>query len=133
MSCETISDCRFEKKAAGIERGNMVIDGSAVDPKRAHAVRTALIRTLRLLKHGLWPRPWLALRSSQTSAQRQRSRGLTDFNDLTIQNPEVVSRQLDRSALERGIGVASKVSRFAEFFKPTLQGARSTAPGSVCP
>jgi hypothetical protein len=31
-------------------RGNMVIDGAAVDPKRANAVRTALTRTLRLLK-----------------------------------------------------------------------------------
>jgi len=25
----------------------------------------------------------------------QRSQGFTDFNDLAIQNPEVVSRQLD--------------------------------------
>ena len=25
----------------------------------------------------------------------QRAKGLTDFNDLAIQNPEVVSRQLD--------------------------------------
>jgi prophage antirepressor-like protein len=33
MSCETISDCRFEKEARH-KRGNMVIDGSAVDPKR---------------------------------------------------------------------------------------------------
>ena len=32
------------------KRGNLVIDGSAVDPKRANAARTALTRTLRLLK-----------------------------------------------------------------------------------
>ncbi len=33
----------------------------------------------------------------------QRAKGLTDFNDLAIQNPEVVSRQLELDEVLQGV------------------------------
>jgi hypothetical protein len=42
----------------------------------------------------------------------QRSQGLTDFNDLAIQNPEVVSRQLDdvlHGVKEQGLAASQSI------------------------
>jgi hypothetical protein len=42
----------------------------------------------------------------------QRGKGLTDFNDLAIQNPELVSRQLDdvlHGVKEQGLAASQSI------------------------
>jgi len=50
--------------------------------------------------------------AEQEESAEQRGKGLTDFNDLAIQNPELVSRQLDdvlHGVKEQGLAASQSI------------------------